>query len=648
MKTIGKIMFALTLTGLPFGEGLFGQETANQYTFPVVSAQTSAQAPARAADGDTDLFALGYCVNTFANQEGFGWKRDDTQQHTLNAAIYLPASLLKKYEGDKIEYIDFGLAQKFGTSATVFVTEELTGRPLSTGTTTSHEKGWNRVKLAAPVTVTGNKDLYVGVSVLFGADENGQGLAYDNVANGVAGRNWYGIDSQWFKLAVNAVPYNFCVRAILSGDNVPESDISVVEVAVDNAYKEQNQPWTATLTVRNNGSKPVTSLDVQASVGGKIMCETSSDDDFEIAPGEMGKVSVPGVKVSSEGDCEVTLTVTKANGVDDSDLSDNSINTTIYSYREGTEPGVPNILFEQFISEYYNEAMKADSLYGTVADRRNDIVWVKHHMVYRNTPDQFVNAEEEPYLELFSDGTKFVPAVCANRLPFSGQEDAGPAYFVADGESLEGIINGALSVPSFVNLSVTATPSADGRSVHADITGHAGTRSMQQQTDLRLTTWLVEDSIESDEQSGIEVYVQNGVLRRVVSSDAWGDKLDISNYDFSQSFDIPLEPSWNAKNMRVVAFVNNYNDSPYRRIVYNSAQGYCTPRTAIDNIASGKRAARAAYVAGRVVGSEGYEVSGVFDVSGRQVSDRSLKPGVYVVRLTDGHRTVSQKLSIAR
>lgn len=645
MKTIGKIMFALTLTGLPFGGGLFGQETANQFSFPTVSAQ----APARAADtGDTELFALGYCVNSFANQTGFGWQRDDTQQHTINMAIYLPASLLTKYEGDKIEYIDFGLAQQFGSSATVFVTEELTGRPLSTGTSTSYEKGWNRVKLTSPVTVSGTKDLYVGVSVLFGADENGWGLAYDNVANGVSGRNWYGIDSQWFKLDVNNVPFNFCVRAILSGNNIPENDVSLDGVAVENSYKEQNQPWTATLTLRNNGSKPVTALDVQASVGGRIMSESSTDDDFEIAPGELGKVTVPGIKVSDEGDCTVTLTVTKVNGGDDSDLSDNSKSTTIYSYREGTEPGVPNILLEQFISENYDEAMKADSLYATVADRRSDIVWVKHHMVYRNVTDQFVNSEEEPYLELYSDGKKFVPAICANRLSFSGQEDAGPAYFVADGDNLEGIINGALSVPSFINLSVTATPSADGNSVHAEITGHAGTSSMQQQTDLRLTTWLVEDSIESDEQSGIEVYVQNGVLRRVVSSDAWGDKLDISNYDFAKSFDIPLEPSWNAKNMRVVAFVNNYNDSPRRRIVYNSAQGYCTPRTAIGNVQSGKRAVRAAYVAGRVVGSEGYTVSGVFDVSGRQVSDRSLTPGIYVVRLTDGLHTVSQKLSVAK
>lgn len=645
MKTIGKIMFALILTGLPFGGGLFGQETANQFTFPEVSAQ----APLRVAD-DSELFTLGYCVNTFANKLGFGWQRDegDHQQHTLNAAIYLPASLLKKYEGDKIEYVDFGLAQKFGSLATVFVTEELTGRPLATGTSTSFEEGWNRVKLSSPVTISGTKDLYVGVSVLFGADETGWGLAYDNVANGVSGRNWYGIDNQWFKLMVDRVPFNFCVRAILSGDNVPESDVSVVDVAVDNNYQEQNQPWTATLTVRNNGSKPVTSLDVQASVGGKIMCETSADDDFEIAPGEMGKVTVPGIKVSSEGDCVVTLTVTKANGTDDSDLSDNSINTAIYSYHEGTEPGVPNILFEQFISENYDEAMKADSLYATVADRRQDIVWVKHHMVYRNVTDQFVNTEEEPYLELYSDGKKFVPAVCANRLPFSGQEDAGPAYFVADGESLEGMINGALSVPSFVNLSVTATPSSDGTSVHAEITGRAGTNSLQQQTDLRLTTWLVEDSIESDEQSGIEVYVQNGVLRRVVSSDAWGDKLDISNYDFSQSFDIPVHPSWNAKNMRVVAFVSNYNDSPFRRIVYNSAQGYCTQRTAISNVTSDKRTARAAYVAGRIVASEGYAVDGVFDVSGRQVSGRSLTPGIYVVRLTDGHHTVSQKLSVSK
>ena len=170
---------------------------------------------------------------------------------------------------------------------------------------------------------------------------------------------------------------------------------------------------------------------------------------------------------------------------------------------------------------------------------------------------------------------------------------------------------------------------------------------MPMQDELRLTTWLVEDKIKSTEQEGAtgNSYVQDGVLRKVLSSSAWGDKLDITKYDFEQNYSVELQDGWNVDNMRVVTFVSNFNTDALKRRVYNTQQLACTKTTGITSATVG--AERPFFVLGGVVvANEGFRIMEVCDVAGRKVSAHNLGAGLYIVKATDGERVYTQKVIV--
>ena len=75
-----------------------------------------------------DLFAqsdnvrLGYCTTDYSR--GLV-AQGQTGSHIYQAAIYLTSDLLDKYEGDKIEAIEFAIKPLRGKSASVFVCTDI-------------------------------------------------------------------------------------------------------------------------------------------------------------------------------------------------------------------------------------------------------------------------------------------------------------------------------------------------------------------------------------------------------------------------------------------------------------------------------------------------------------------------------------------
>ncbi len=146
-------------------------------------------------------------------------------------------------------------------------------------------------------------------------------------------------------------------------------------------------------------------------------------------------------------------------------------------------------------------------------------------MDYKQHKDQFKIAEDTDYEQLYGKSKTFVPAIAVDRIIIAGLEDPGPAYFIASEEEVVKFVELAKAQFSFVTLHVDPKTDANGKQIDVKVTGHAGTNEMPLQTDLRLTTWLVEDSIKSTQQQGKDVFVQNGVIRAVLSNNAWGRRL---------------------------------------------------------------------------------------------------------------------------
>lgn len=83
-----------------------------------------------------------------------------------------------------------------------------------------------------------------------------------------------------------------------------------------------------------------------------------------------------------------------------------------------------------------------------------------------------------------------------------------------------------------------------------------------------MTLLAVEDSVELT--PGLDK--ENGIVRKFING-AWGDQVDVSNHADSITANLDIDPSWNVNNMRIVAFLSNYDSSqPLNCSVFNSAQ----------------------------------------------------------------------------
>lgn len=614
------------------------------------AATATAQNVSRAASDD--LMTLGWCMDAWGQTMQVQRDAEDTYAHQVHVAAYFPKEVISKYKGDKIKYIDFAVEPKVGSMVTVFVTNDLNSETyLGSGNTTSWEEGWNRCELSNTYTITGNEGVYVGYMVWVGENESMNTCTYDNNLVGIDGHNFYGADGVWQKLPVAQVPGNFRVRAIIDGDNKPNCDVAIENLYSNGDYIEQNKgSWNPSLALRNYGKEPVTSLVVEAWVNGKMVSSINTDDDpdidFELQEGELSTVNLKGLTFPDQGTSLVTLKISKVNGKDDPDMSDNSIEHSVFCYAENAKRYPHNVLVEQFTAEYYKDSPAADALYSNVLDSRDDVVWVKHHTKYKGVNDKYTAEGETAYEALFGKSDRFVPAICSDRRIFVGASDPGPAYFIDNEDDMRGIVEGAKAVPAFVQLNVNVEKSADGKTLNAVVSGESSTAELQEQTDARLNVWLVEDGITSTTQNGMSEYIQNGVLRKIVS-DTWGDPVDISALTFERNYEIPVSSDWNVDNTRVVAFIGNYNATDITKCqVYNAAQTRVNPNTAISDI-NASAAPMVVYNEGRVdvVGSD-YYVQSVSDVAGRTVANHDLPSGIYIVSATNGKSTFTKKLYI--
>ena len=126
----------------------------------------------------------------------------------------------------------------------------------------------------------------------------------------------------------------------------------------------------------------------------------------------------------------------------------------------------------------------------------------------------------------------------------------------------------------------------------------------------------------------------------------WGDPVDISSYEFERSYTAELAPSWNRKHLRVVSFVSNWDEQNIRnRSIYNTNEAPVKDLTAIVD-ASTDQLLPSVQVVGSSLAVTNGRIAGVYDVSGRQMDASQLPKGVYVVKLTNGSVTTTQKVYV--
>lgn len=670
-------LFLLSIASLPlFWGDLFGMTGTPLMPSPqaVITKATVTKKDAGMRLGPSETYkSIGkYCIPVSQVEE------DTLVSHTMCQAIRLPASLLNKYVGCKIDSIEVvlgartgnGLAPddeavegvKRGNGLTAFVCKDLDkvieGDVLTSVSTQDYASGYNKFKFNNSVTIEKDQDLYLGYYIILKPGENLDAVAFDDPIvmgySGEKGNSFLAHDFRWqsnssFPMAVNGQPYymNAAIRGIASGDKFPDGDVGLISLSSGNDYYvECNSPATYQAKVRNYSPETVKSMEFSVSVNGKESDNVVLND-LNVPSHEITTIDVPGVKINQEGNLDVKLTVKKVNGVDDSDVADNEMTSSSFAYREGGQILRRNVLLEQFTSEGYSEAEFVDESYKEFLADQSNVIWVKHHVkTGKGFVDQFVTDFEKKYVSLYGGASTFFPAACFDRMKFLGMEDPGPAYFVKSNVAFEAMLGNVNMIPSFAELNVRPKHNEADNTITVKVNLNTQANVMPGQTDLRLTTWLVEDGIVSTEQKGVSgEYIQDGVIRAVLSEDVWGDKVDISSYSASKEYSIAVDPKWNLANMRVVSFLSNYDPSNKVYQLYNSRESKVQVSSGISSVVRTPDS-MVTVTDGNVEAINGNTLVGVHDLSGRSFTGKNLPKGMYIVTVSDGKQQSAVKVVV--
>ncbi|WP_288309677.1 Omp28-related outer membrane protein [uncultured Prevotella sp.] len=670
-------LFLLSIASLPlFGGDLFGMTGTPLMPAPqaVITKATVTKKDAGMRLGPSETYTnIGkYRIPVSQIQE------DTPKSYTMCQAIRLPASLLNKYVGCKIDSIEVVLGARTGTGLaatdvavegvkrgnglTAFVCKDLEkvfeGDVLTSVSTQDYASGYNKFKFNNSVTIEKDQDLYLGYYINLNPGENLDAIAFDDPLvmgySGEKGNSFLAVDFYWqsnsgYPMAVNGQTYymNAAIRGIASGDKFPDGDVGLISLSSGNDYYvECNSPATYQAKLRNYSPETVKSMEFSVSVNGKESDNVVLND-LNVPSHEITTIDVPGVKINQEGNLDVKLTVKKVNGVDDSDVADNEMTSSSFAYREGGQVLRRNVLLEQFTSEGYKDADFVNESYkGFLADQSN-VIWVKHHVkTSLGFVDQFVTDFEKKYVALYGGATTFFPAACFDRMKFLGMQDPGPAYFVESNVAFETMLGNVNLIPSFAELNVRPKHNEADNTITAKVNVNTQANVMPGQTDLRLTTWLVEDGIVSTEQKGVSgEYIQDGVIRAVLSEDVWGDKVDISNYSASKEYSIAVDPKWNLANMRVVSFLSNYDPSNKVYQLYNSRESKVQVSSGISSAVLNP-GSMVTVTDGNVEAINGNTLVGVHDLSGRSFTGKNLPKGMYIVTVSDGKQQSAVKVVV--
>ena len=670
-------LFLLSIASLPlFGGDLFGMTGTPLMPAPqaVITKATVTKKDAGMRLGPSETYkSIGkYCIPVSQVEE------DTPASHTMCQAIRLPASLLNKYVGCKIDSIEVVLGArtgnglspddeavegvKRGNGLTAFVCKDLDkvieGDVLTSVSTQDYASGYNKFKFNNSVTIEKDQDLYLGYYITLTPGENLDAVAFDDPIvmgySGEKGNSFLALDFRWqsnssFPMAVNGQPYymNAAIRGIASGDKFPDGDVGLISLSSGNDYYvECNSPATYQAKIRNYSPETVKSMEFSVSVNGKESDNVVLND-LNVPSHEITTIDVPGVKINHEGNLDVKLTVKKVNGVDDSDVADNEMTSSSFAYREGGQILRRNVLLEQFTSEGYSEAEFVDESYKEFLADQSNVIWVKHHVKTKGGfIDQFVTDFEKKYVSLYGGASTFFPAACFDRMKFLGMQDPGPAYFVESNVAFEAMLGNVNMIPSFAELNVRPKHNEADNTITVKVNLNTQANVMPGQTDLRLTTWLVEDGIVSTEQKGVSgEYIQDGVIRAVLSEDVWGDKVDISSYSASKEYSIAVDPKWNLANMRVVSFLSNYDPSNKVYQLYNSRESKVQVSSGISSVVRTPDS-MVTVTDGNVEAINGNTLVGVHDLSGRSFTGKNLPKGMYIVTVSDGKQQSAVKVVV--
>ncbi len=547
------------------------------------------------ADDATTLW-LGNCASGLSNAEQVN--KNNSLGYAGGSALYFSEDYLKPYIGCKIEQIAIAVYDYTAIdSLTLFIAptleavstvgaEECSDAYILQSVVPEKNK-WNTFVLESTYIITG-EPFYLGYM-----QAGNLYLYYTQQRESDASEYYCKARGAWtdYTKQLSAAVYG-----ILSGDNLPQHNVRLRSATIPQ-YAVTGEPIDIELTVANIGAATISTLDIAVN-----------DDLFSVevdmAYKDEQTITLNQFTINAEGEYEVAVSIAAVNGYNDDDPRDNTLGTT-QQVIVRDEFVQRKVLLELFSTEKCSSCPRAHTMLDTILDEQDDVIEICHHAGYYT--DQFTIDASEEYTWFYDYETtynQYSPAVMLDRTNFY---DYYPGYcdyrvpFISPGYTTTKVatcLAKALEQPAYVAIELTAE--IDGESiVTTSSSGDRASGAVSQLTvsvtitqllpiaadDLRLTVFLTEDSLATDNQSGATgTFIYNATPRACLT-DAWGEKLSDGTTNIAPwSTTLALDSNWQPKNLNVVAFVSQYTaDDRNACDILNAAKHSFAPPTSDDN-----------------------------------------------------------------
>lgn len=495
-----------------------------------------------------DTLSIGFCNGEVAT----------TSEHEMDgkcwneAAIYLPKSVLSAYKGNVIAGVRAGLVNVLNTDSLItWVRSEKEGKNISSALVIRKTgknnvvKGWNKLVFDKPYTITGDEDgLYIGYSIRQKASVEiistvgSQRIGTSYIKQGTDG---------WKDISQEGV---LSIEALVTGGNMPQYDLGIASATIVPAPSVSPTALKVSLSVHNYGTKTVDgfTLSMDADNLGSFSSHISQALE-STADANITYTVDPGV--ANDADTKWTINLTGIDNAADGN-SENNSTVPFYTY-------IKNVIVEEFTTEKCSNCPTAAANIHTLLEDKDvegNIIVVAHHVGYYT--DWLTLADEEDLLWFYNaSGNTYAPAAMINRKPYftSKTNQPTPVFLPTNYQELKAYAAHEVSLSTNAMLSVELDKSNDSE-VKVNVSGICN--DLYSASNPYIMVYLIENELKAKDQAGATgTYFQQHVTR--ACNGIWGEPVTWNDKSLSYQTSFSIDPTWNKKNMEVVAFVYNYN-----------------------------------------------------------------------------------------
>lgn len=591
-------------------------------------------------------YILGYCSDRLFNGIGSG------KSDFLKAVIQIPVETATRFKGNKLTKVRIGIGDIGFSNTKIFLSYTKEGKPFySQNVTFTGYSTWDEIKLDTPYEIE-DKEFFIGYS-LISRNQTMPVITDDRPTNPHGG--WVSLANQWYRIPEIQKIGNLSIRGIIEGDKVPLYDLALESVYM-NSFVKPGQTFKISSVLTNKATATIKSFIMSYQIDEDTPVVTTFDH-VDIEYNKAFYFSVDAV-VQKTGKRQVKVRITAPNQKEDEDISNNELVDTINC---GGNFIQRKILLEHFATRSLSETIDIIDNFKGVASVRDNINWITHFAGY-GTDEEFTLPASVTYTWLYNEGPyangAMIDRTCLSEYqPKSGSKPIRENSSVFNaaiwswswGEEVKTFLGRLMDAqlkknPALVKIDISKSyndkthllkASVSARKLNLSDFGELG-------NNLRLNVFLLEDKVRTDQAaSGGTIYYKYDNVIREVLSETWGDEIMFSGDIYSKEYEYTIPIKWDAKNLKMMAFVSNYDSKdPLNCHVYNSESLEITGSITSDAVSVTGNKAMTYVQDSRIVIKGEFKVATVYDMMGRiigvmdkSISSFNLANGIYVIKI---------------